>query len=110
MVEIFKLLSYSAEKALEGKPMGEWGTASTKDMVDKCKTALNERYGSWNQIDSFRYLIEDIEKLFVLIDDLEVTEISEQIKHYLTELVFVKMEQLRDLCYDVDRESKAELE
>lgn len=109
MVKIFELLNYSAEKALEDKPMGAWGIASAKGMVIKCKEALAVRYGAWDNVDSFHYVIEDIEKIFFLIENPIEYQNHLQVKHHLTELAFIKLKELRDLCQEVDNEFESDL-
>lgn len=109
MVEIFKLLNYSAEKALDDKPMGAWGIDSAKGMVIKCKEALTARYGAWDNLDSFHYLIDDIEKIFFLIENPTEYQNHSQIKHYMTELAFIKLRELRGLCQEVDSEFETDL-
>ncbi|MEG1856923.1 MAG: hypothetical protein RR231_15710 [Acinetobacter sp.] len=109
MAEIFELLDYSAEKAFEDKPMEAWGIDSAKGMVAKCKEALVARYGAWDNLDCFHYLIEDIEKIFFLIERPTEYRNHLQIKHYMTELAFIKLRELRDLCQEIDNEFETDL-
>lgn len=110
MVEIFQSLNYAAEKALYDDYLAATGMDVAKSMVSKCKDALIERYGAWDALDSFHYLIKSIEELFNLLESLEVGNNYPKVKYYLTELIFVKLKSLRDLCREVDEEFEADSE
>lgn len=109
MTEIFNLLDYAASKTLEGAPLENWGIESTQNMLEKCKDALSRRYGTWSNQDSFQYLIESIDELFLLVQNFEPNENSQRIRHYLLELLFIKMKELRSMCQEVDEEFEHDL-
>ena len=109
MVEIFRNLDYAAEKALHDDYLAAAGMSSAKSMVNKCKDALVERYGAWDALDGFKYLILDVEELFGLLETLNYGNDCSRIKFYLTELLFEKLKSLRKLCQEVDAELEADL-
>ena len=47
---------------------------------------------------------------FSLIDTLEFVNNYSKVKYYLTEMLFVKLKSLRDLCQEVDAEFEADSE
>lgn len=109
MTEIFNLLDYAASKTLEGAPLENWGIESAQNMLEKCKDALSQRYGTWSNQDSFKYLIESIDELFLLVQRLDSNENNEKIRYYLLELIFIKMKKLRSMCKEVDEEFEEDL-
>ena len=109
MVEIFQNLDYAAEKALHDDCLAVAGMSSARGMVNKCKDALVERYGAWEALDGFKYLICSVEELFDLLDTLDYGNNYARISFYLTELLFEKLESLRKLCQEVDEEFAADL-
>lgn len=104
MVDIFNNLHYAEEKALLDEFMQSWGYNATKEMVTKCEEELKERYGSVEAVDSFKFLLDDIHALHVLIDDIYdiCTERQERVRYYLVELLFVKLHELEDYCRETD--------
>lgn len=104
MVDIFNNLHYAEEKALLDEFMQSWEYNATKEMVTKCEEELKERYGSVEAVDSFKILLDDIHALHVLIDDIYdiCTERQERVRHYLVELLFVKLHELEDYCRETD--------
>lgn len=105
MVEIFNLLHYCKEKALLDSVMGAWGYDSTKDMVRRCEEELILRYGTIDAFDSYKYLLEEIHEIYSLIDDglLQIPHtLRRQFEKYLLQLLFVKLEELRDYCKETD--------
>lgn len=104
MVDIFNNLHYAEEKALLDEFMQSWGYNATKEMVTKCEEELKERYGSVEAVDSFKFLLDDIHALHVLIDDIYdiCTERQERVRYYLVELLFVKLHELEDCCRETD--------
>lgn len=105
MVEIFNLLHYSKEKALLDSVMGAWGYESTKDMVRRCEEELILRYGTIDALDSYKYLLGEIHEIYSLIDEgLRQVDypLCGQLEKYLLQLLFVKLEELRDYCKETD--------
>lgn len=109
MVEIFQHLSYAKAKALEDMLLDTWGMSAAKEMVDKCKVALAARFGNWENIDSFAYLIKDIEEVYSLAENLPMVNQNSRIRYYLRELFFLKIQDLCDLCQEIDDEFEENL-
>ncbi len=104
MVDIFITLHYAEEKALLDDVMQSWGYNATKEMVTKCEEELIKRYGSVEAIDSYKYLLDEIHELYVLIDEIYniSTESQDRLWHYLVELLFVKLHEIESYCQETD--------
>lgn len=107
MVDIFKGLNYAKTKVLEDDYLAEAGLEEARNMVECCKSALNERYGDWRNIDCFRFEIEDIEEIFSLLGDVDIA-INSRVDHYLSELMFIKMAELEECAKEIDEKFKLE--
>lgn len=105
MKDIFHGLDYAKEKTLEGSYMGERGYGSTKEMVKKCEDELSLRYGSIDAVDSYCNRLNQIHEIYSLIDDgiPEIpNELQGQFRKYMLEMLFVKLEELREYCKETD--------
>lgn len=104
MTDIFNRLDYAREKTLLDDTMRIWGYNATKDMVAKCEKEIIKRYGSVEMVDSFKFLLDDIHELYALIDDIYTIspESQERLWHYLVELLFVKLDELKRYCEETD--------
>lgn len=103
MINIFDYLQlqYAKNNALENGVFASAGLLSSKKMVEQCKQALTERFGDWKNIDCFRYEIEDIEEIYQLLD-LQKGDTNTRINHFLTEMLFVKMDNLAEYAKEID--------
>ena len=109
MIEIFNMLQYAREKTLipnELDALGSWGYDTTKDMVQKCEKELIKRYGTVEAVDSYKYLLDDIYEVYQIIDDdiprIEVDS-QERIKKYMLQILFSKLDELKNLCEETDK-------
>ena len=105
MKEIFSLLGYAREKTLLDDVMQSWGYESTKEMVQKCEEELVLRYGSIDVVDSYAYLLKDIHNIFDLIDKglpRIPADLVQVTKKYLLELLFAKLEELKQYSEETD--------
>lgn len=104
MADIFNNLQYAEEKALLDTTMREWGYNAAKGMVAKCEEELIRRYGSVAAADSYKFLLDDIHELYVLIDSVYniCSKSRDKIWHYLVELLFVKLHELESYCEETD--------
>ena len=109
MIEIFNMLQYAREKTLipnEMDALGSWGYDATKDMVQKCEEELIKRYGTVEAVDSYKYLLDDIYEVYQMIDDdiprIEVDS-QERIKKYMLQILFSKLDELKNLCEETDK-------
>lgn len=105
MKEIFNELNYAKEKALHSDHLGSCGYDSTKSMVKKCEEELVLRYGSVEAVDSYKYLLEEIRDIYSLIDDglPQVPDIiRRRFEKYMLQILFSKLEELRDSCEETD--------
>ena len=105
MKEIFNLLGYAREKALTNDVMQSWGYESTKEMVLKCEEELILRYGSIDVVGSYAYLLKDIHNIFDLIDKglpRIPDDLVQDIKKYLLEHLFAKLEELKQYSEETD--------
>ncbi len=104
MVKPFEHLSYIKEKMLCPNELGEYGYDTTKKIIEETEKELGARYGSIKNHDACCYLIEDIKKIHSIIDTPSNESHSEwrQIRHFLFELLFYKLEQLKDCCEEID--------
>lgn len=109
MLKIFDGLTHVKANALEGGIFAASSISSAKNIVERCKNALNERYGDWKYIDSFKFEIEEIEEIFTLLDS-KYGESNTRINHYLTELLFVKLERLEKYAKEIDEEFQIDKE
>lgn len=110
LADIFSLLQYTREKILLDAVLGPLMFPRVPEMVGNCKTALNERYISWEEVDSFSYLLRDIDQLIELTMNATEPKIDNTVQHFLTELLFVKLDKLKELCNEVDEYFDAELD
>lgn len=105
MKEIFDMLHYYKEKVLLNNAMGDQGYTATKDMVNRCEEELILRYGKVDAVDSYHYLLEEIHEIYSLIDEAIPQipyEFREQIKKYMLQLLFTKLEELECCCGETD--------
>lgn len=104
MTDIFNRLDYAREKTLLDDTMRIWGYNVTKEMVAKCEEEIIKRYGSVKMVDSYKALLDDIHELYALIDDIYTisTDSQERLWHYLVELLFVKLDELKRYCEETD--------
>lgn len=105
MKEIFNQLGYAKEKVLLNTYLKHEEYEATKEMVKQCENELIERYGSIEAADSYKYLLESIHSLYMLIDDgLEriPADIRPQIEKCLFENLFTKLEELQLYCDNTD--------
>ena len=107
MMKLFENFHYAREIALEGGTMAKFGMDKAKTIVQSCKEALNDRYGDWKNKDSFKHEIEDIDEIFMLLNEPKGM-LSERIDHYLTEMLFIKLGNLEKYSEEIDEEFKIE--
>lgn len=102
MKEIFKMLTYIQGKACSDthsyifKDKEDLGFSLIKDMLEKTKDALDERYCSWKENENWQYEIEECEKLYnFLTEKIDMVNVEKEFikKHLLSNL----LNQLRDL-------------
>lgn len=105
MKEIFNGLYYAKEKTLNHDHLGSSGYESTRIMVKKCEEELVLRYGSVDAADSYKYLLEEIHDIYLLIDD-GLPQIPDTIRRrfekYMLQILFSKLEELQDYCEETD--------
>ena len=68
MKDIFAGFTYACEKISENGFMKSSGYSSLKRMVTECKVAFENKYGSIDSLDGVKYLLDEIEELYGLID------------------------------------------
>lgn len=68
MKEIFAGFTYACEKISENGAMKTAGYSSLKRMVTECKVAFENKYGSIGSLDGVKYLLDEIEELYALLD------------------------------------------
>lgn len=104
MAELFRGLHYAKEKVLSDYTMRDWALKSTMEMVSKCEEELVQRYGSVEAEESYKYLLDEIHDLYVLLDEIYdiCKESQERVWHYIVELLFVKLEELEKYCKETD--------
>lgn len=105
MEEIFRMLHYAKEKTLIPDQLGPYGYDVTKDMVKKCEEELVLRYGSIDAVDAYNFLLKEIHEIYLLIDNgLDEIPYSFQprFEKYMLQILFVKLEELKDLCAETD--------
>lgn len=105
MKAIFDQLNYAMEKALLNTHMKSWGYNATKKMVAKCEAELIQRYGSPEVVDSYKYLLDKIHKIYYLVDDglpRIPDDLRNDISECLHENLFAKLEKLASYCAETD--------
>lgn len=107
MMKLFENFHYAREIALEGGTMAKFGMDKAETIVQSCKEALNDRYGDWKNKDSFKHEIEDIDEIFKLLNEPKGM-LGERINHYLTEMLFIKLGNLKKYSEEIDEEFKIE--
>lgn len=68
MKDIFATFNYACEKISENGVMKTAAYTSLKRMVTECKVAFENKYGSVGSLDGVKYLLDEIEELYALID------------------------------------------
>lgn len=67
---------------------------------------LIKRYGTVEAVDSYKYLLDDIYEVYQIIDDdiprIEVDS-QERIKKYMLQILFSKLDELKNLCEETDK-------
>lgn len=101
MKKIFSNLCYAKKNVLSDDILSKAGMESAFTMVEKCKIALNERYGDWHNVDCFKYEINDIYSIKGLIES-DIVAANHDLKHFLSELLFVKLERLEKYSDEID--------
>ena len=77
MKDIFATFNYACEKISENGFMKSAGYSSLKRMVTECRVAFENKYGSVNSLDGVKYILDEIEELYGLIDSgLQSVEIG----------------------------------
>jgi hypothetical protein len=107
--DIFKGLHYKKEKIL----IPSYGHInmkityldSIKQMIEECKSELNNRYVSWEEVDFYNYIIKDIDEMFFLILDIlpkvDIEE-KESIEKYLLQHLFCNLDDLLECLKETD--------
>jgi len=91
MKDIFAGFLYAREKISENGVMKAAGYSSLKRMVTECKVAFENKYGSIANVNWVRYLLDEIEELYGLIDsglqgvDIGIRDLVE--KHLFQNLI-----------------------
>lgn len=68
MKDIFAGFTYACEKISENGFMKSAGYSSLKRMVTECKVAFENKYGSIDGLDGVKYILDEVEELYGLID------------------------------------------
>lgn len=68
MKGIFNGFDYACEKISEDGVLKTAGYNSLKRMVTECKVAFENKYASVGSLDGVKYLLDEIEELYALID------------------------------------------
>jgi len=105
IVSIFDQLYFIREKALCDPYMEHYGIEQARSMVEQCKNEVAERYGEWNALPGYEQTITEIEDLFhITAGNIAVDHYDDpqKVKYYLLELLFMKIEELRDMCQETD--------
>ena len=106
MKEIFKRLNFAREKAFETSPLSDWGYKAAKEMANKCEKEIIQRYGSLEAIDSYNYLLKEINEICELIDNglpQMPIELRRNSKKYFLECLFSKLEELKTYAEETDQ-------
>lgn len=104
MKDIFATFNYACEKISENGFMKPAGYSSLKRMVTECKVAFENTYGSIDNLDGVKYLLDEIEELYGLIDsglqgvDIGIRNLVE--KHLFQNLIS-HIKELKDI-YEED--------
>ena len=85
--------------------MYRWEYEATKSMVEECENELKQRYGSVAADDGYKFFLDDIHKLYALIDNIGdiSTKSQKRYWHYLVKLLFVKLHKLESCCEETDK-------
>lgn len=105
MKDIFDNLGYAKEKVMLNTTIKDWGYNATKDMVKKCEIELEQRYGSSDTLDSYKYLLGSIHTVFELIDiglPRIPSDLYINIEKCLLENLFAKLNELKSYCAETD--------
>ena len=104
MTKPFEHLSYIKEKMLCPNELGEYGYDATKKIIVETEKELVARYGSIENHDTCCFLIKDIKIIHSIIDNPSSENYFEwqQVRHFLLELLFVKLEKLKEYCEEID--------
>lgn len=92
MKDIFAGFTYACEKISENGVMKTAGYSSLKRMVAECKVAFENKYDSIGSLDGVKYLLDEIEELYALLDsglqgvDIGIRGLVE--KHLFHDLMF----------------------
>ena len=107
MKNIFNKLAYARENVLTNDFLKPAGYKNAKNMVKQCEAELVKRYGSAEAVDSFAYLLKKIHTVFSLIDnelDAVAGSTRDMIEQCLQEYLFDRLDELQQLCMEVDEE------
>lgn len=105
MRNIFDGFPYAKEKVLANDLLKPEGYRNVKNMVKQCEAELINRYGSVNALGSFPYVLKKIRTAFRLIDsDLHAVEAPtrNEMEQCLQEYLFDRLNELQQLCIEVD--------
>lgn len=107
MKNIFNELACARENVLTNDFLKPAGYKNAKNMVKQCEAELVNRYGSAEAVDSFAYLLKKIHTVFSLIDnelDAVAGSTRDMIEQCLQEYIFDRLDELQQLCIEVDEE------
>lgn len=105
MQNLFNGLDYARSKVFEETALRNSEYNSTKKMIEECEKELILRYGSIEAKDGYKWLLSEIHELYDLIDSVpEICNLKkDRIRYYLLDLLFNKLEELRDYCKETDK-------
>lgn len=105
MRNIFDGLPYAKEKVLANDLLKPEGYRNVKNMVKQCEAELVNRYRAVDALDSFADVLKKIHTAFKLIDN-ELNAITaptrNEIEQCLQEYLFDRLDELQQLCIEVD--------
>lgn len=110
MKDIFATINYAYEKISENGYMKAAGYGSLKRMVNECKVAFENKYGSIDGLDGVKHILDEIEELYGLIDsglqgvDIEIRNLVE--KHLFQNLIS-HVKELEEVYREDNRETHA---
>ena len=108
MKDIFATFNYACEKISENGYMKDAGYNSLKRMVTECKVAFESKYGSIDELDGVKYILDEVEELYGLIDsglqgiDIGIRDLVE--KHLFQNLIS-HVKELEEVYREDNRET-----
>lgn len=110
MKEIFNMLTYITGKSYVEthnyifKDKEDLGFKIIRDMLDKTKTALNERYCDWKENENWQYEIKECEELYKFLTEQidTINKEKEFIKKHLLSNLLHKLKHLELMAEETD--------